>query len=81
MCQICHDCSQGMACLIASAHMGSASNIDLQIKDCEACHDGTLAGRVGGPQGHVDVYYVASNDFNAALDRRIILVDGRVTCI
>jgi predicted CXXCH cytochrome family protein len=81
MCQVCHDCSQGMACLIGTAHMGSAANIKIQIKDCEACHDGMLAGSVGGPQGHVDVYYMAGRDFNAALDHRVILVDGRVTCI
>ncbi len=81
MCQVCHDCSQGMACVIASAHMGSASDIEIHIKDCLACHDGMLAGGVGGPEGHIDVYYMAGKKFNAALDRRIILIDGRVTCI
>jgi predicted CXXCH cytochrome family protein len=61
--------------------MGSAEDIEIILRDCLACHDGTLAGSIGRGKDHIDVAYLAGKDYNAVIDRRIILVNGRVTCI
>lgn len=82
LCTVCHDCERGMACLINTAHLGNAQNIEELVHDCLTCHDGTVAKPAGGPGEHkTDVLYIAGKQFNVIKDRRVVLVGGRVTCI
>jgi predicted CXXCH cytochrome family protein len=82
ICRNCHDCTQGMACVLGVAHMGTSPRIDLHIRDCLACHDGRTATEAAGPGQHrVDVLYIEGREFNRVTDRRIVFVDGKVTCL
>lgn len=81
-CRACHDCTQGMACLIKSAHLGNSRNIEAELRDCVICHDGGVGTRVGGAGEHpVDILYLNRPGYSEMLDRRIILVGGKVTCL
>lgn len=83
LCTACHDCTQGMACMIGVVHMGSSSKIETLVSNCRACHDGVMGNRnVGVPGDHVvDIFYIQSKNFKAIPDKRVIFVDGKVTCI
>lgn len=82
LCQVCHDCTQGMGCLIGSAHLGDAENVSDILFDCIQCHDGISAKSAAGPGNHrIDILYMPGNFYRNVTDRRIVLIDGRVTCI
>jgi predicted CXXCH cytochrome family protein len=85
LCMVCHDCNKGMACLIGTAHMGASSNIEtLALEDCLSCHDGSIGQIKGGSGDHsVEVMYVASKEraLRPINDRRVVLVNGMVTCL
>ena len=81
LCKSCHDCTQGMACMIQSAHLGNSRDIETQMNDCLACHDGNQA-KLAGADGHpINVLYLEKTGFNHLRDRRIVIVNGKVTCI
>ena len=81
LCNICHDCSQGMSCMIGTAHLGSSENIEGMINTCPACHDG-IGGPYISPDGHMfNKYYRVKNGFRDITHSKIILVRGKVTCI
>lgn len=82
LCRVCHDCTQGMACMIGSAHPGNSNNMPDFVNDCKTCHNGTLGKEVGGPQDHkVDVPYLSNENFKSIQDKRVVFVDGKVTCV
>jgi predicted CXXCH cytochrome family protein len=82
LCQVCHDCTQGMGCLISSAHMGGSPDIDTLLRDCILCHDGVTAKNSTGPGNHrIDVIYIQNEYYKDVTDRRVVLVDGKVTCV
>jgi predicted CXXCH cytochrome family protein len=82
LCRVCHDCTQGMACVIGVAHMGSSKNQLDFIRDCQICHDGTLGKEIGDPMDHtVNVDYQPNKDFKTLRDRRVVLFDGKITCV
>ncbi|MBI5195632.1 MAG: hypothetical protein HZA10_04875 [Nitrospirae bacterium] len=83
LCTACHDCTQGMACMIGVVHMGSSSKIEALVQNCLACHDGVMGNRnVSVPGDHaVDIFYIQSKNFKTLIDKRVIFVDGKVTCI
>ena len=82
LCSSCHDCSQGMACILGTAHIGDSSDIlRLSLTSCLGCHDGTVGKEVGSESHKVNVLYIPGRRLNKIRDRSIVLVDGRVTCI
>ncbi|MBI4837712.1 MAG: hypothetical protein HY806_00875 [Nitrospirae bacterium] len=80
LCTACHDCTQGMACMIGVVHMGSSSKIEDLVHNCLACHDGVMGNRnVNVPGDHaVDIFYIQSKNFKTLIDKRVIFVDGKV---
>jgi predicted CXXCH cytochrome family protein len=84
LCNSCHDCTKGMACLLGVAHLGNAIKKGSRRGDCISCHDGSLGKDVRTQTmgtHKVDVYYIKKKGYNSRLDRRIILPEGKVTCI
>lgn len=82
LCQVCHDCSQGMACMIGSAHLGDSPQIDVLVYACVVCHDGVIAAEGSGPGNHrINVLYLPGKHFRRVEDRRVVFVDGKVTCV
>jgi len=82
LCLTCHDCQRGMACLIGVAHLGTSPDIESRVHDCLTCHDGSVGRVAGGPGEHkTDVLYIAGREFNVITDRRVVLVNGKITCI
>lgn len=82
LCRNCHDCTEGMACVLGVAHLGNIRNPAAFIDGCLSCHDGSIAPAAGGPGEHsVNVFYIASKDFKRPSDRRIVLINGKVTCV
>jgi predicted CXXCH cytochrome family protein len=85
LCRSCHDCTQGMGCLINVAHMGNSNDIEANIRDCLQCHDGSIGKLVptGVEQGGhpVDVLYLVKNGYKRIKTRKIVLVQGKVTCL
>lgn len=82
LCKTCHDCTQGMACLIGSAHIGDSSNVErLVLDDCLGCHNGSIAKTVGSGGHPVNTFYVEKRSFNRITDRKVVLIDGKVTCV
>jgi predicted CXXCH cytochrome family protein len=68
--------------MIGSAHPGNSNDMPEFVFSCHACHNGTLGKDIGGQMDHkVNVYYRPNRDFNNLSDRRIVLVDGKVTCV
>jgi predicted CXXCH cytochrome family protein len=81
LCSICHDCSQGMSCALGAAHMGSSENIENVINACPACHDGATGPYIS-PDGHmINKYYRIDEGFRDISHTKVILVNGKVTCI
>lgn len=85
LCSSCHDCTQGMSCVLGMAHLGNKIKRGFRQNDCLSCHDGSTARNVAQGMksaGHkVDVFYVQKRGYKKRLDRRVVLVDGKVTCI
>jgi predicted CXXCH cytochrome family protein len=82
LCRVCHDCTQGMGCLLGVAHLESSPEVETLAHNCLTCHDGAVATSIGGSKDHkVDVLYIPSKDYNYVTDRRIVFVNGKVTCI
>ncbi len=81
LCNICHDCSQGMSCMIGTAHLGSSENIERLINTCPACHDG-IGGPYISPDGHmINKDYRTKSGLREITHSKVILVGGKVTCI
>lgn len=82
LCRVCHDCTQGMACMIGSAHLGDSKDPSDFTLNCQVCHDGTIGGEIGDPADHkVDVDYLVNKDFKIIRDRRVVIFDGKITCV
>ncbi len=84
LCSVCHDCTTGMACLLGMAHMGNRDDLDDQaVNGCLGCHDGTIGPDISRDGHKVDVLYVKGEPgkFRTLTDRRIVMVDGKVTCL
>lgn len=84
LCKSCHDCTKGMACVLGVAHLGNAIKQGSRRGDCLSCHDGTIGKNVApGIMGahKVNVYYIKKKGYNSRPDRRILLPNGKVTCI
>jgi predicted CXXCH cytochrome family protein len=85
LCRACHDCTQGMACLIGTAHVGDSKELGARISDCEACHDGTvgplIVTKVMGAHPVGVIYGRQKSLRNNPRDARIVLVNGKVTCV
>ncbi len=85
LCKVCHSCTQGMSCLIGIAHLGSSKDSSrISEAGCLSCHDGLIAPERGRDLDHrVDVLYLASKHkkMKDVRDRRIVFVDGKVTCV
>lgn len=86
LCQACHDCTTGMACVLGIAHLGNTIKDSSQHRNCLSCHDGYMGnarvapGMVPGDH-KVNVLYLKKKGYKTLPDRRIILPNGRVTCI
>ncbi|MDA8432599.1 MAG: hypothetical protein M0Z60_06515 [Nitrospiraceae bacterium] len=81
LCSSCHDCTRGMACVLGTVHMGDSPDIlRLSLTACLGCHDGTI-GRAEVDTHMVNVLYIPSRQLKSVTDSRIVLVDGKVTCI
>lgn len=84
LCKTCHDCTQGMACVINSAHIGNSRDIEADIKNCTSCHNGLKGALKLRAEDHpVNVYYmeVTNGRFRKITDTRVVLINGRVTCL
>ncbi|MDP2168407.1 MAG: cytochrome c3 family protein [Thermodesulfovibrionales bacterium] len=82
ICRTCHDCTLGMGCLLGIAHMGDAPDIEGQVHNCLTCHDGSVGKQAGGPGEHkTDVLYIKGKDMKTVTDRKVVFVNGKVTCI
>jgi predicted CXXCH cytochrome family protein len=82
LCMVCHDCTQGMSCMIGTAHIGN-SETNIQITSlCVSCHDGTAAKEADGPGNHqTEVLYLIKKKFREISDKRVVFIDGKVTCL
>jgi len=82
LCRSCHDCTQGMACVLGTAHLGNSKDIKMMSTDlCLGCHD-----QVGTPQtcalgNRVIHTMVLKPKGSEGEGRPVSLVDGEVTCI
>jgi predicted CXXCH cytochrome family protein len=82
LCKVCHDCTQGMACVLGTAHLGNSKHLAVDAVDkCLNCHESE-----GTPQacaiGNRTVHTTVLKAKNAKGPRRkITLVDGEVTCL
>jgi predicted CXXCH cytochrome family protein len=82
LCRVCHDCTRGMSCLIGVAHLGNSPEIETLAHKCLTCHDGRVATSIGGSKDHkIDIIYIPGRDYNYVSDKRIVFVNGKVTCI
>lgn len=82
ICRVCHDCTRGMSCLIGTVHLGNSPKVTSIAQDCLSAHDGTMGKAVGGPDQHkTDVLYLKNSGFKSVTDKRVVIVDGKVTCI
>lgn len=81
LCNVCHDCTQGMSCVIGVAHMGNSENIENLSNTCLACHDG-VEGPFINPEGKMlNKYYKVKKSFRSIRYSKIVLVNGKITCI
>jgi predicted CXXCH cytochrome family protein len=68
--------------MIGSAHPGNANDMPEFVFNCKTCHDGSLGKEIGSPVDHkVNVDYRPNKDFKILSDRRIVLIQGKVTCV
>jgi predicted CXXCH cytochrome family protein len=85
LCRVCHDCSQGMGCLIGSAHLAETPELKASpVSGCMNCHDGSVGSVKGRSGDHtVNVLYVPNKQekLKTVTDRRIVFIDGKVTCV
>ncbi|MEN8264211.1 MAG: cytochrome c3 family protein [Nitrospirota bacterium] len=81
LCNVCHDCTQGMSCIIGVAHLGNSENIEHLANTCLACHDG-VEGPFRNPEGKmINKYYKIKKSFRDISYSNIVLLNGKVTCI
>jgi predicted CXXCH cytochrome family protein len=86
LCLSCHDCTKGMACVLGIAHLGNSLGNTTRFQGCLSCHDGFIGKNAVAPgltpgDHKVNVYYIKKKGYKSRPDRRIILSDGRVTCL
>ncbi len=84
LCQACHDCKRGMACILGTAHIGDSENIlRLSLDNCLGCHDGSVAKEIGSHGHPVNAFYLTGprKGLNRITDKKIVLVEGRITCL
>ena len=84
LCGICHSKTHGMAC-IGIAHLGDSMELHTAPESyCLGCHDGAVAVQRGLEQDHrLGVQYASSSTrkMKAVMDKRIVFVDGRISCV
>ena len=83
LCRECHDCKRGMACILSTAHIGGSQDIlNLSLNNCLGCHDGSVAKDIG-THGHPTnaLYLTSRRGLNRLTDKKIVLVEGRITCL
>lgn len=82
LCKSCHDCARGMACLINSAHIGNAKNIQSITDNCLQCHNNQPPALQTTEADHpVNITYTQQTGYKQVTDPRIVLVNGKITCI
>ena len=82
LCRNCHNCARGMACLINSAHIGNASNIQSISDACLQCHNSQPPALQTTHADHpVNITYTQKPGYNQITDPRLVLVNGKITCI
>jgi predicted CXXCH cytochrome family protein len=83
LCRACHNnCSQGMACLINTAHIGNASNIQSITDECLRCHNSQPPALRTSQEDHpVNITYSPQAGYRQVTDPRIVLAGGKITCI
>ncbi|MBI4710126.1 MAG: hypothetical protein HY759_03345 [Nitrospirae bacterium] len=78
------DSNGRMACMTCHICKGEVCILRKNTRElCTACHDGVMGNRnVNVPGDHaVDIFYIQSKNFKTLIDKRVIFVDGKVTCI
>jgi predicted CXXCH cytochrome family protein len=72
-----------MACVLGTAHIGDSRDIPrLSLDNCLGCHDGSVAKEVGTHRHPVNALYLGSRKgLNRITDKKIVLVEGRITCL
>lgn len=82
LCKSCHNCSRGMACMINSAHIGNAGNVLAITDECVQCHNSQPAALQTSQSDHpVNVTYSTEPGYKQVTDPRVVLVNGKITCI
>ena len=89
LCWSCHDCTQGMACIIGVVHMGDSPHLEqLSSSNCLACHDGSVGklifyekAGISGSRHRIGMSYSENGKLKHVTDRRVVFINGRVTCI
>ena len=83
LCRECHDCKQGMACVLGTAHIGESQDIlHLSLDNCLGCHDGSVAKEVSTHGHPVNALYLSHRrGLNRITDKKIVLVEGKITCL
>lgn len=82
LCRLCHTCTQGMACLIGVAHLGDSKMIEVKASDCLRCHESFTDKTITGDVGHkINILYTLKRGYNIVIDKRVVLVDGKITCL
>jgi predicted CXXCH cytochrome family protein len=81
MCDVCHDCTQGMSCVIGVAHLGDSNSIESVSNMCLSCHDGIEGPFVNPEDKMINTDYKSNKSFWHIRDSKIVLVNGKVTCV
>lgn len=82
LCMICHDCEQGMSCILGVAHLGNShNNIDIDARTCLACHDGVIGPAKNAKGLMINKHYRIKDGFRDISNTGIMIVNGIITCV
>jgi predicted CXXCH cytochrome family protein len=70
-----------MSCAIGVAHLGDSNSIESVSNMCLSCHDGIEGPFVNPEDKMINTDYKSNKSFWHIRDSKIVLVNGKVTCV